>query len=151
MSSWPIEDLVPHASPMCLVDKLVSFTETSVVVVAEIRADHPFLQPRGVPAHIGLEIMAQACAVWAGIEAREAGGDVQVGLLLGTRNCRISVPFFNVGDRLSVRADLVFREGGMGVFDCSIEVAGDRVAEASLNLYQPQDGNPSLRTGMATA
>ncbi len=143
-----IGDLVPHANPMRMVDELVSYSRTGVVVLAFINEDHAFAQSEGVPAHVGLEMMAQACAVWAGLEARDAGKQVQVGLLLGSRSCRVEEPFFLFGEKLIVHAELVFRLGGMGVFDCNIELAGRRVAEASLNVYQPEDGSLSPASGM---
>lgn len=146
-----IEDLVPHAPPMRMVDSLVSYSETAVIVRSHIHEDHAFAQSEGVPAHVALEIMAQACAVWAGVEARHAGGRAQVGLLLGSRNCRIAVPFFAFGDTLTIHADLVFREGGMAIFDSRIEIAGRLVAQATLNVYQPEDGNLSRALGMVAS
>jgi len=137
---WPIAELLPHARPMLLLDEALSYDAEGAVAAVTIRPDHPFAGPDGVPAHVGIEFMAQTCGVWAGAEARREGGAVRLGFLLGTRRYRAARPFFRFGERLEITARLVFRDQGMGVFDCRIGGAGgEMLAEAQLSVYQPED------------
>jgi predicted hotdog family 3-hydroxylacyl-ACP dehydratase len=137
---WAIEDLLPHARPMLLLDKALVCDADGARATVAIRAGSPFAGPEGIPAHVGIEFMAQACGAWAGGEAKRNGGPVRVGYLLGTRRFSCSRPFFATGERLEVSARLVFRDAEMGVFECRIEdAAGNVLAEAQLSVYQPAD------------
>ena len=124
---------------MVLLDTLRAFDDESATAVAVMRPDHPFIRPQGVPVHVGVEIMAQACGAHVGVLARNAGGSVQVGFLLGTRGYDASQAWFPVGAELEVRVRRVFQEDGMGVYDCCILMGGAEIAQARLNLYQPPD------------
>jgi predicted hotdog family 3-hydroxylacyl-ACP dehydratase len=125
---------------MLLLDEVLAHDEHGARASVTIRPGAPFAGPDGVPAHVGIEYMAQACGVWAGGEARRLGGPVRLGYLLGTRSYRATRPYLSLGERFEVTADLIFRDGGMGVFDCRILGAGnDVVAEAQLNVYQPDE------------
>ena len=149
-SAHPITALLPHAPPMVLLDSVVGWDSDRVAVAVEIRPGVPFFHMgRGVPAHVGIEYMAQACGAFAGLEALEAGDGVKIGYLLGTRRYRAALDWFADGTRLTVMALQIFRDGSMGVFDCKI-VDGDRtLASAQLNVYQPEDGAIEATTGEA--
>ncbi|MBR9970187.1 hypothetical protein [Magnetospirillum sulfuroxidans] len=136
---WPMVELLPHRPPMVLLDALRCFDDESAIAVAVMRPDHPFIRPQGVPAHVGMEMMAQACGAHVGALARSAGGAVQVGFLLGTRGYGASQPWFPLGAELEIEVHRVFQEDGMGVYDCRIVVGGAEIAQARLNLYQPPD------------
>lgn len=134
---WPIGDLLPHQPPMLLLDEALGFSDDEVIVSVGIRVDHPLARPEGVPAHVGMELMAQACGVYVGAHALASGEPVRHGFILGTRAYEANVDWFSFGDKLRVSARVVLRDGQMGVFDCWIEREGIAVAEARLNLYQP--------------
>ena len=68
--------------------------------------------------------MAQACGAYAGAMALDAGAPVKVGLLLGTRLCRVLVPWFRIGDRLLVSATMIFHDEQLAAFDRKIEIGG---------------------------
>lgn len=137
---WPIEELLPHARPMLLLDQVLSCDAEGSRVMVTIRPDLPFAEARGVPAHVGIEFMAQACGVWAGCAARAQGEAARLGYLLGTRRYVAAAAFFPLGARLEIVAHQVFQDGGMGVFDCRIEARdGTELASAQLSLYQPED------------
>ncbi|WP_374382635.1 hypothetical protein [Dongia sp.] len=137
---YPVADLLPHAGRMVLLDRVLDATETVIEVELSVRPDNPFFEPgRGVAAHIAIEWMAQACGAFVGLEAKRAGGPVRIGFLLGTRNFKAERPWFAPGERLSVRAELVFRDGETGVFDCSLANPEGLVARAQLTLHQPAD------------
>ncbi len=141
---WPVEDLLPHAPPMLLLDEALSCDAEGASAAASMRPDHPFARPEGVPAHVGIEFMAQTCGIWAGGAAKRGGASVRLGFLLGTRRYKAVRPFFHFGERLEITARLVFLDQGMGVFDCRIaDGAGDVLAEAQLSVYQPGQAGES--------
>jgi predicted hotdog family 3-hydroxylacyl-ACP dehydratase len=141
--SYPIAELLPHAPPMVLLDAVIASEPGKLSAVVDIRTTSRFYLPeRGVPAHVGIEYMAQACGAYAGLEARKAGKPIRMGFLLGTRHYASTVSWFQAGERLVVSVIEVLRQGSMGVLDCRIERAGAEVATARLNVYQPDDAAP---------
>jgi predicted hotdog family 3-hydroxylacyl-ACP dehydratase len=134
------QELLPHAPPMVLLDTILDWSETMVSAELTVRPETPFFElGLGVPAHIGIEWMAQTCGLFAGLEAKAAGRPVRLGFLLGTRRFQAERGWFVDGDRPRISAKLFFREEGMAVFDCAIDVAGVSAAKAQLTLYQPAD------------
>ena len=97
---YSIEELLIHRPPMLLLDKVIGYNETEVVASVIITESSLFLSSDGVPGHVAIEYMAQACGAYAGAMALDAGAPVKIGLLLGTRMCRVLVPWFRVGDQL---------------------------------------------------
>lgn len=137
---YPIAELLPHAPPMILLDRVAGWDTGRLDALVTIQSDSLFYEPgNGVPCHVGIEYMAQACGAYAGLEAKQAGLPVRIGFLLGTRHYASQVPWFRLGEMLMVSIAEVLREGPMGVFDCRIAHDGSDVATARLNVYQPQD------------
>jgi predicted hotdog family 3-hydroxylacyl-ACP dehydratase len=122
---------------MLLLDELLLFDESAAAARMVVAAASLFREAAGVPAHIGLEYMAQTCGAHAGALALERGEEVKIGLLLGTRQYRAHVPYFHLGERLVIAVTAVYRDAEIGAFDCRIEIAGAIAAEAQLTVYQP--------------
>lgn len=144
---WPIDDLLPHARPMILLDEVIGRVDGRFITAMTVREGAPFVEAgRGAPAHIAVEWMAQACGVQVGVEAKESGGTVRMGLLLGTRDFRAAVAWFAIGERLEVSVAPVFRDENMGSFDCVVARAGtgEELAKAQLTVYQPEDAGALL-------
>jgi predicted hotdog family 3-hydroxylacyl-ACP dehydratase len=130
---------------MILLDHVVAWDESALTASVTIRSDTRFRGADGsVPAHVAIEWMAQACGAFAGLEARTQGLPVRLGFLLGTRRFRASRPGFAEGERFLVLAKQIFREGGMGKFDCVVRAAdGEDVAHAQLTVFQPAETDPA--------
>lgn len=136
----PVAELLPHAPPMLLLDAVLEGDADTLSASLTIRPGIAFFDAgHGVPAHVGIEYMAQACGAWAGLRGRAEGRPVSLGLLLGTRRYLATEPWFAEGEQLTVLIRVVFREGPMGVFDCRIVVDGRERATANLTVYQPED------------
>ena len=139
---YRIEDLLPHARPMILVDEVIGMGEGSLSAALTVRPGVPFFEAgRGVPAHVAIEWMAQTCGAYVGVAALESGQPIRLGFLLGTRNFQATVPWFLEGERLHVTVTLAFRDSEMAAFDCVVARAasGDELAKARLTLYHPDD------------
>lgn len=136
---YAVSDLLPHAPPMLLLDAVRGYDTGQLQAQVTIRDDSLFFRGEGVPAHIAIEYMAQACGALAGIEALSAHRPVRLGFLLGTRNFRSTRDFFRSGERLLISVDEVFRDVEMGVFDGCVSVEEVTLVTATLNVYQPQN------------
>lgn len=142
----PISALVPHRGPMLLVDRLLEDDAERIRVEAVIKPDQLFLTPEGMPAWVGLELMAQTVASWAGLRSLERNEPVRLGFLLGTRRYECSRPFFPLGAHLEIEArqELV-AANGLAVFACQIFLGDEVIATAQLNAFQPPDVDEYLR------
>jgi len=140
MSLPPIGDLLPHGPEMTLLDEAVSIAEGHFIAAVTISPDRPLaVAGQGMPAHVGIEYMAQACGAYVGALAYGEGLPVQIGYLLGTRNFHATRPWFAFGTRLLIHVIEILREDGMGVFDCKITDGDEIIATAQLNVHQPKD------------
>jgi len=137
---WPIAELLPHAGDMVLLDGVERFDDDSVETVLQVRADGLLSAADGsLPAWVGVEIMAQSVAAFAGCHARQAGQPVELGFLLGTRSYQCNVEAFPAGADLRVRAHRSLQDdNGMGVFECHLDGPGIH-AEARLNVFRPPE------------
>ncbi|MHA6492223.1 ApeP family dehydratase [Pseudomonas borbori] len=138
MIQWPIAELLPHAGDMILIEAVQRFGEDDVETRLCVRAGGLFNQADGsLPAWVGIELMAQSVAAYAGCQARQAGQPVQLGFLLGTRNYQCNVDRFALGAELRIKALRSLQDdNGMGVFECHLEGPGIQ-ASARLNVFCP--------------
>ena len=135
--NWPIEQLLPHANNMVLVDKLLEVEPESAVGLVNVRNDGLFSGPIDqVPAWVGIEYMAQTVAAWAGYIALGKGEKVKLGFLLGTRKYESNVRHFTVGTSLHVSITRSFHSAeGLAAFACVIQ-GKDTLVEARLNVSE---------------
>jgi predicted hotdog family 3-hydroxylacyl-ACP dehydratase len=124
---------------MILLDEVIGYDDCSLIAGVTIAEASAFIRPKGVPGYVGLEYMAQACGAFAGIHALASGERIKIGLLLGSRDYRVSVPWFNRGQHLRITATIAFRDDPMSAFNCTIAIDDKLVAEARLNVYQADE------------
>jgi len=138
MSLWPIAELLPHAGEMILIDEVVHYSAESVETRLVVRPGGLFNQADGsLPAWLGIELMAQSVAAYAGCQARQAGAPVELGFLLGTRKYQCNVERFPAGAELRIQALRSLQDdNGMGVFECQLSGPGIE-AFARLNVFRP--------------
>lgn len=134
-----IADLIPHAAPMILVDKLIAVDQQSIHTQVSIKADELFFnaESQSVPGYVGIEYMAQSIAAWSGFQAKQKGEPPSVGFLLGSRRYHSECSGFPLGETLDIYAEQVMESNGMAVFQCRIETQGETLASAQLNAFVP--------------
>lgn len=138
MSQWPIAELIPHAADMILLDRVLRFGDEDIETALCVRPGGLFSQADGsLPAWVGIELMAQSIAAYAGCQARLAGAPVELGFLLGTRKYECNVEHFPAGAELHIHATRSLQDdNGMGVFECQLRGPGIE-AMARLNVFRP--------------
>jgi len=138
--NYTLEEILPHRSPMILLDQIIECDEHSLTAILEIREDNLFLNlHKQVPVWIGLEYMAQAIGAYMGIMRKEQKQDIKIGFLLGTRCYETSTAFFKLGTKLYIKAYKLYQEGPVGSFDCCIEDDRENIlATAKIVVYQPE-------------
>jgi predicted hotdog family 3-hydroxylacyl-ACP dehydratase len=142
---YEVHRLLPHQPPMLLLDEVLGWNAERIVAGLTVRPDSLFLDDQGLPAHIAIEWMAQACGAWVGVQALEAGQPVRIGFLLGTRDFKSRISWYQLGNRVTVTASVVFNDGQMAVFDCTVAHDTEVCATARLNVFQPTDLDAMLK------
>ena len=151
MNKITIAELLPHQAPMLLLDRLLEYQGARVRCETRVGVQHALLldEQGNLPAWVGIELMAQTIAAWAGMRGRERDEPVRIGMLLGSRQYQSQVAAFAAGQRLIIEAECLLEDGGMASFECRI-LSGDRpCAEARLSTYLPSEGE--LATLLDTA
>lgn len=146
--AWPVAVLLPHAGDMILIDEVVEFDEEQIRTRINVRPGGLFNRADGsLPAWVGIELMAQSVAAYAGCQAREKGEPVELGFLLGTRKFECNVEYFPAGSELIIHARCSLQDdSGMGVFECHLSGTGIQ-ASARLNVYRPPQSAGYLAEG----
>ena len=153
MKSFSIAEVVPHSGTMSLLDEVIAYDSQSLSAAVVLSKESLFANSSGVPGWVGLEYMAQAIGAYSGTMARNAGKDVSVGFLVGTRKYICNRSFFPLGTTLKISIHEELQgDNGLGVFQCKITVINSDIAsnmniEASANLsvFQPENLDDFLK------
>lgn len=145
---WPVAELLPHAGDMILIDEVMEFDEEQIRTRINVRPGGLFNRTDGsLPAWVGIELMAQSVAAYAGCQARMKSEPIELGFLLGTRKFECNVDHFPAGCELRIHALRSLQdESGMGVFECHLSGPGIQ-ASARLNVYRPPQAAGYLAEG----
>jgi predicted hotdog family 3-hydroxylacyl-ACP dehydratase len=139
-----LDELIKHQPPMRLIDELCWAEPGKGQCRLTVGSDNLFYSEslQGLPAHVGMELMAQSIAAVAGYQHKAAGGEIKLGFLLGSRKYQCDVASFKLGERYDVFVEeLHVESSGLSVFECDIRHGDKVIAQARLNVYQPPDEN----------
>jgi predicted hotdog family 3-hydroxylacyl-ACP dehydratase len=122
MSNNDILALIPHRSPMLLINTIVELTEQHAIATVSINQQASFFQPtHGVPSWIGLEYMGQTAALIGGYQERLHKLGPQLGFLMGTRRYTTTCSYFEPGSELHIHCQEQATVGNsLAIFDCKI-------------------------------
>jgi predicted hotdog family 3-hydroxylacyl-ACP dehydratase len=134
---WVLEELLPHEHPMILIDAISEPEPGGLSATVRISEDCPFFEaPRGVPSYVGIEYIAQTVAALAGLKAKWAGRDVEIGFLLGTRRLQATSPYFPLGSKLSIRVDSEFESSDLAKYRGTVcDESGQTIVGTAVNVY----------------
>ncbi len=137
MINIKMNEILPQADKMMLLDKVIEFDDKSMSTELQVRNDGLFGDETSLPAWVGIEYMAQTVAAHTGMMNKLSGKPVTMGLLLGTRRFLTNIDKFTVGKVLRVKVERLIQDQGLSVFNCRI--SGENVeVSAKLNVYQPE-------------
>ncbi len=142
---FPIEEIVPHSGPMCLIGRAVEGDADSMVCELTIDDSGLFCTEQGVGAWVGLEYMAQTVAAWSGWHARLSGTTPKLGFLVGARRYDCKRQWFAPGETLRIEVVRGFEaDNGLAAFECRIEIEGQEVASTQLKVFEPREAGEFL-------
>lgn len=120
--------LIPHAGAMCLLDAVVTWSETSIHAISDSHAHaiHPLRTREGLHAVHLAEYGAQAMAVHGALSERERGVEVaRPGRLVSLRDVQLEVEYVDAAQgRLDVHAERLYADNGGAQYAFRVEQAG---------------------------
>jgi predicted hotdog family 3-hydroxylacyl-ACP dehydratase len=147
---YPIVEVMPHQGKMLLLERILEWDAEQLRALAIIRPDMPMADEQGLPAWVGLELMAQAAAALAGCHARNRQAPAQIGFLVGSRRYQCNCSYFPVGAHLEIQVSQSMRgDNGLSVFDAAITGTGPQsaiTASAAINIFQPADPEAFIKS-----
>ena len=108
-----IEQLIPHAGAMVLVDRVESWSPTGIVCSSRShhRSDNPLRRDGVLSSACGIEYGAQAMAIHGALVSRVGGGAPRAGLLVSLRDVVLAEGRLDVAEgELSICAEQVRRD-----------------------------------------
>jgi len=143
-------DLVPHRSPMLLVERLEEFEPDSGRVSGRVADSSPFLHPDGTLDRVALvEMVAQAAAAHDGYDRRRTGRPPVRGMLVGLHGFRLSGTT-RLGDAIDIRIRRGFALGEFHMVEGTVLVGGEPRAEGEIKIYETDAPTPDAE-GVAPA
>lgn len=130
----PLAELLPHRSPMILLDSVAAFEPGRVVCRVCPRADSVFARQGSLPAIVVLEYMAQATAVLTALTVEGPSPGASPGMLVGVRGLRLARAKLEFDAALTVQAEVQTFSARGGVFECRVELEGETIAAARLTV-----------------
>lgn len=136
-------ELLPHGPPLVFLDRIVDAGPDFVLCELTVRIQ-PGVQLDGaavasvasIASIMGVEYMAQAVAVFAGLKAEPARRR-DVGYVISIRGLELQAPSFRVGEVLAVRATWRWGADRLGRFETSVSSGAQQYAVAQMSVYRP--------------
>lgn len=124
---------------MLLLERLLSVTHEHALARAKAGRDHVFFREgHGIPAYVGLEMMAQTVCAWDGYWRWHNKQRPAIGFLLGCRSYLTARPYFFEQEELRVEAIPMLADSEMGSFRCRIHTPnGQELASSTISAYRP--------------
>ena len=138
---------------MLLIDAVTAYVDEQVTCTYRPLRDAWYSNADGdMPAWIGIEVMAQAVAAHVALDKRARNQPMCLGALLGSRHYSTSVASFAANSELVLQAQLEFRDdSGLAAYTCTIESAGQTIANATLKVFEPDNFEQFIATGRDSA
>jgi predicted hotdog family 3-hydroxylacyl-ACP dehydratase len=135
----PVETLIPHRKPMCLVDHLVEFKDQAGTVEARVLSGQILVDDDGRLETLAVaEMIAQAYAAVKGYDDRLAGRPVRQGFWVGIRKIQFHQAVF-AGDHLRIHVNTVGSIAGFAVVEGVVTRESDIIAEGQIKLWVNED------------
>lgn len=140
------KELIPHRSPMLLIDELSTWSEAEMKGTALIKKNNPFLNSSGILDSNGLvEILAQTVAAGNGYHARILGEPIKMGFLVGLSEFE----FFDIvslGDSLSTEIIQESKVGKFSIVKGNLIRNGRCIASGGIKIFEVEGQPESLTT-----
>lgn len=139
-SLFPLEapGLLPHAGPMCCIDRLLASDTASALAEVVLEEGHSLLDGETLVPCGFVELAAQTAGAMQGFDRKRLHLPPQFGYLAGAQDFAVHGTA-RVGDRLEIAVQLEAELGGVRLITAEIRGAGGVLATGRLKVYVPEN------------
>jgi predicted hotdog family 3-hydroxylacyl-ACP dehydratase len=130
----PVIDYLPHRPPMLLIEEIIDVKKTIAICRTTLRPDCVFAVDGKVHASAMIEFVAQTCAIAAGVTSSREGGPPRLGFIIGCREVRFPVEWFDVGDVLTFTVTKILGEEQIAAFNGLVHRDGVLCTQIQLSV-----------------
>jgi predicted hotdog family 3-hydroxylacyl-ACP dehydratase len=137
LSKADIAARIPHSGPMCLLDRVVSWNNETIICEANNHQDanHPLARDGVLDTMAAIEYAAQAMAVHGALIAQNAASTMQsdgpkMGYLASVRDVACAIPFLHeLSSPLSIEATRLMGEETRVLYEFKVSASEQLCAE----------------------
>ena len=133
------ELLIPHRSPVLLIDRLIQFENLSGIVESVIRDDNMFLKENGELEQCAMmELIAQSFAMVKGYSDLINGKPTGMGFLVGVKDMKF-MGSVRRRETLHIAIEVTGETGDFALAEGKVRVGDDVIATGNLMVWLPQE------------
>jgi len=136
-----IDQLIPHREGMQLIEKVISVNSAYIVCESKITTNSLFYDSNihGIYSWVGIEYIAQAISAYDSAQhlQEDSTGQPPIGFLLSVRKFIANQSIFPCDAILTITANEIFLDDGVGVFNGDIQINDQTIVQAKLSTYRP--------------
>jgi predicted hotdog family 3-hydroxylacyl-ACP dehydratase len=134
-----VESLIPHRSPMRLLDQVLAVDDAAGRLTAAARVSPlwPLFDQGQAPSVLGLELIAQAVACRSGLDRADGPGTPSFGYLAGIKSAEFHTDRFDDESALEITVVREYGQGELGVYTGTVSVDGRVLVEAVVQVMSP--------------
>lgn len=130
----PLAALLPHEGRALLLERIVEVSSLGVVCAARLGEDCGYARHGRIPAFVAMELIAQAGAALAALEASACGSSAPVGYLVAVPRMSFFVSDFPVDAELAIHAERQGSTKRARSLRGSVRLGDEVIAEGTLTL-----------------
>lgn len=138
LSSYTLEDILPHRGNMLLIEDILEVDESHSVTRSVIQTSYPLTDNNGVRPLIMVELAAQAAGVCNGVERIKGQGveSSKVGWLVGIKRAQFYIDCLPFGSTILTRSENIHVYDKLREVSSVLHMNEALIGEVTLQLYQ---------------
>jgi predicted hotdog family 3-hydroxylacyl-ACP dehydratase len=138
LSSYTLEDILPHRGSMLLVDTILEVDATHAVTTSVIKESYPLTDINGSKSLIMVEFAAQTAGVCNGLDRIKAKGEnsSKMGWLVGVKRAQLHVDTIPLGTTVITRSENIHNYDNLREVSAVLHMEDTLIGEITLQLFQ---------------
>jgi predicted hotdog family 3-hydroxylacyl-ACP dehydratase len=143
-----IKTIIPHRGKMLLLSRIIDYnTNGNLKAEYDITEDCLFYDPtlNGIPAFVGLELIAQSVSALSGIRDRELGKKPSIGFILSIPLMQIQIPVLKTGSIAEIFVKQCDLTEMIYTFDGEVYIEGEKALTGKLMVMEIDENDERFK------
>ncbi len=129
-----IIELIPQRAPFVMVDKVISFTESTVITEFTANSENVFCENNEFIEAGLIENIAQSAAAMEGCFAKENNQEVRIGFIGSVKSLKIHRNA-RIGELLTTSVEVVNQVLGINIIKGQVKSNNELLVECEMNIF----------------